>query len=761
MRTRSLLLASLLLASAFESHHALAQTPAPAVAPDVIVPPQLEGEPNVPYPSGAHGDVVIVLTVTVNADGSVRNAQASEFWEPFSTAAMDAARGFHFKPATRGGRPVAAVIRFEVAFKEPRPEPVEPEPEPEGPTKGDATRSGATGAEHLGQSATKPAASPSEPKAVEIEVRGARLAPAVSSLSRAEVRQLPGAFGDPFRAIEALPGVTPIVSGLPFFYVRGAPPGNVGYFLDGVRVPYLYHVGLGPSIVHPGMVSRVDLYPGGYPARYGRYAGGIVSGETTLPDPQLHGEANIRIFDAGAMAEGGFAGNRGTLLLGGRYSYTAAIVSLLAPHTRLDCRDYQLRASYELTPKDRVTLFGFGSYDLVGDTTNDILTVLFGTEFYRADLRYDHDFDGGATLKSAVTLGFDQSRLGEQRNSQDRMLQVRSELHRPIGKSALWRTGFDVMLDSYTADKKTYADPEDPDTIRFNDLFPPRTDTAAGIWTDVVWQATDRVEVTPGLRADVYASGGESAYALDPRISARFKITDKLRIVHAYGIAHQPPAFVVPIPGLTPGKLRGGLQSSWQTSAGVELDLPGKTSLTTTVFHNAFFNMSDVLGVSRARNNDDFDPRADGSSVGFELYLHRNLSQKLGGYLSYTLSRTTRTMDGYTFPSAFDRTHVASGALAYDLGRRWRAGARLVFYTGVPKSTQVGGATLPAPSEHPERDPAFYRIDVRLEKTWKLSQKTWVSLVLEMLNATLHKETFGNREIGPVSIPSIGVEAGF
>ena len=35
-----------------------------------------------------------------------------------------------------------------------------------------------------------------------------------------------------------MPGVTPFASGVPFFFVRGAPPGNVGYFLDGVRVPH-------------------------------------------------------------------------------------------------------------------------------------------------------------------------------------------------------------------------------------------------------------------------------------------------------------------------------------------------------------------------------------------------------------------------------------------------------------------------------------------------------------------------------------------
>lgn len=43
----------------------------------------------------------------------------------------------------------------------------------------------------------------------------------------------------PSRRREAMPGVTPVASGVPYFFVRGAPPGNVGYFVDGVRVPLL------------------------------------------------------------------------------------------------------------------------------------------------------------------------------------------------------------------------------------------------------------------------------------------------------------------------------------------------------------------------------------------------------------------------------------------------------------------------------------------------------------------------------------------
>ena len=435
-----------------------------------------------------------------------------------------------------------------------------------------------------------------------------------------------------------------------------------------MRVPYLYHVGLGPSIVHPAMVSRVDLYRGGYPARYGRYAGGIVSGETNDPQQEAHGEGNIRLFDAGAMVEAPFAGGRGSVLLGGRYSYTAAVVSLLSPNTALAYHDYQARVTYDVTPRDRLTAFSFGSYDLVGQTQNDILNVLFGSEFYRTDFRWEHHFEDGGVLKSGVVLGFDQTRIGDQRNSQDKMLAVRSELDHPLSKTALWRTGLDATLDGFSADKRTFADPEDPTTIQFNNLFPPRVDQAAGVWTDVVWNVTDRIELTPGARVDIYGSGGASAVAFDPRIAARFKITDKLRIVHAYGVAHQPPSFIVPIPGLTPGKLQGGLQSAWQTSAGVELDLPGDIDLTATLFHNAFFNMNDVLGLSAVSGRDSLlDQRANGQAEGFELFVHRSLTRRLGGVFSYTLSRSTRTFDGHEFPSAFDRTHVGSVALAYDL----------------------------------------------------------------------------------------------
>ena len=57
--------------------------------------------------------------------------------------------------------------------------------------------------------------------------------------------------------------------------VRGAPPNDNGYFLDGIRVPQLFHIGLGPGVIHPQLIDRIDFYPGVAPARFGGFTGGL------------------------------------------------------------------------------------------------------------------------------------------------------------------------------------------------------------------------------------------------------------------------------------------------------------------------------------------------------------------------------------------------------------------------------------------------------------------------------------------------------
>jgi TonB-dependent Receptor Plug Domain/Gram-negative bacterial TonB protein C-terminal len=731
-------------------------SPPPAnSAPSDLTPPSLISEADVPYPEGARGDALVVLMLTIGRDGAVEAVRATEGDEPFATVATAAAAKWKFEPARRQGQPVAARIRFEVQFREPTPD----------DAAGGSGEEGSTSTAPPPSGAASHAAGTAPVRESEITVTGERQPPGVSSLTRAEVRQLPGAFGDPFRAIEALPGVTPIVSGVPFFYLRGAPPGNIGYFLDGVRVPYLYHVGLGPSVIHPGMVDRVDLYAGGYPAQFGRFAGGIVAAEATRPRSTLHGEGNIRLFDLGAMAETGFAGGKGSALIAGRYSYTAAMLSLLSPEVKLDYRDFEGRVSYEFSPKDRLTVFTFGAYDLIGEKRGGNLNVLFGSEFYRLDTRYDRQLGPSSKLRAAVTLGIDRTKIPEQpRTARNDQVQARVHVTHLVAPNLELRGGADVLVERYRADARPYEDPDDPGTAEFNRLFTTRDDVTLGAWTDAVFKFRG-VTVTPGIRTDLYRSGSASAVGIDPRISSRLEVTDGVRILHAFGVAHQPPSFIIPIPGLAIGSLQGGLQTSLQSSAGVEFDLPDQTTATVSVFDNVFLNMSDALSVAEGNDDDDIDlggKRSLGSAVGLEVYVRRKLTRRLGGFLSYTLSRSTRSLGRQRFPSAFDRTHVGSAALSFDLGRNWRAGTRFTLYTGVPTQPSSNGKLGPPDrTASPPRDPTFYRLDLRLEKRWVYSPTFYLSFIAEIMNATLHKEVLLGSTIGPITIPSVGVEVGF
>ncbi|MFT3767092.1 MAG: TonB family protein [Minicystis sp.] len=747
--------AVLALGLAARAASAQAPPPAPPIS-EVVVPPRPVTPLHAEYPEGAAGDATVVLVITVNADGSVRSAKPADGSpEPFAAAAVAASSGWRFDPATRSGKPIAAKIRAEITFTAPPPEPAPvPAPTPGAPSAG----------------AAEPAPPPPPPP-LEVTVHGEVSAPGVTSLTRAEVRLLPGAFGDPFRAIETLPGVTPLASGVPFFYVRGAPPGNVGYFLDGIRVPLLYHIGLGPSVVHPAIVDHVDLYPGGYPARFGRYAGGIVSGETREPSTEWHGEGSIRLVDAGAMLEGPL-GDKGSFFVSGRVSYTGLLLSAISSSLDLGYWDYGARATVHLTPRDDLTIFAFGARDYLGDkddVTHEKRT-LFNTTFHRLDLRYDHRFGGPEDrIRQAVTFGLDHTGFDKGAGANDRMIAARTEITKRASDSVLIRAGLDAQVDGYSSDLAASF----PDAGGFTSLFSDRIDLTMGVRADAVINVTSRFEVTPGLRADYFTSRGQTAVAINPRIAARLAITPRLRLIQAHGFASQMPSFILPGPGFQPD-LSGGLQHSFQTSAGLEADLPWDVSASATFFRNAFFSMTDALGTNPIPSNGDsfpdrFDRRTLGSSIGLEVTVRRRLTRSLGGFIAYTLSRSERYLGRSRAASSFDRTHVFNAALAYDFGKGYKAGTRLVFYSGYP----LGDV---APSfiydlRQTGRTPPFFRFDWRAEKQWRVGRGR-ISLVLEMQNAMLAKETLQQDcstsgkpcqpvQIGPVTIPSIGLEGGF
>jgi TonB family protein len=720
-----------------------------------ILKPRLLESADPPYPSGAHGDASVVLSVLIGEDGRVTEVQVRSGEPPFDAVAQVAVAAWRFAPAMRDNVPVRARVMVKVSFVEPRPSPGHEPP----------AEAAAAPAPNTGQPqnpAPPPPAAPAAsepPSAVEITVEGERTEDlAAIHIPRGDARLIPGAFADPFRVVEILPGVAPVLSGLPYFFVRGAPPGDVGYFIDGIRVPLLFHVGAGPSVIAPALVDRVELVPSTYPARFGRFAGGIMAGETTAPSNVGRAEAQARVFDAGAMVEQPFADGRGSALIAGRYSYTQALLAMVAPEYELGYWDYQARVSYATSRRDRFSLFSFGALDHLGN--KDLGRTLFDVQFHRLDLRWDHASETGRarlglTLGTDQRLNADEGDVGANGISKTKQVGVRFEGAQRLTPQAELRGGFDANLEAYDDEYEQLQD-----TLV---AYPARTDRNLGLWTELSLKPQRGFEIVPGFRLDLSRSRGQGYVFPEPRLATRARIMPRLAWLSGFGLSHQLPSYRVYVPGGQVGALEQSEQHAYQATQGLELALPSAMYARSTVFYTRLEGKD--FGVS-------------GQNYGLELFLRRDFAQRLGGFLSYTLSRTERTVGPATFLSGFDRPHVLSAVLGYDLGAGFRLGGRAYYASGRPyvlacptPDCGPGDVEAERPYVSEGRVDGFFRLDVRFEKRWRFQSGSWFAATFEWFNALLAEETgarYWTPERGvvtesrsPLTLPSIGIEVGY
>ncbi|HEY5090399.1 MAG TPA: carboxypeptidase regulatory-like domain-containing protein, partial [Polyangia bacterium] len=502
------------------------------------------------------------------------------------------------------------------------------------------------------------------------------------TLSGDEARQTAGTSGDPLRVIGSLPGVIQIAWPAALYVVRGANPGNTGFFLDGIRVPALFHLALGPSVIHPYLIDGVDFYPGGYPANYGPYVSGIMTARTAAPPAdRVHASADVTFFDAGGVVTAPWDGGRGTVAVAGRYSYTGAIFSLLQTGTTLRYGDYQLRVDHPLAG-GQATLFAFGSVDSLGWTNLGANAEQYGSlQFHRLDLRWRRALAGGRLLVGA-TVGADWT----QSTLFSAAIKVRALTASPrlvydhaLGGSA------DLEIGA-SADAQTFATAKPSFETQQGDLGSSRQALSQATFATLSFRLGSRLVVAPGLRGDLFAEEGTESFFLEPRLEILYRLTDAVTLKAEGGRFAQMPSLPVSVPGFEAFGLADlGAQTSIGGSLGVETRLPRSFTFGVTGYYENL-RLTDVRNIDLNNiqpTEADFLVSRPGRAYGAEILLRRANEGRLFGWLAYTLSWSLRADDSGVYGrSDWDERHVLNLVTGYRLRGGYTVGARFHLNTG-------------------------------------------------------------------------------
>jgi TonB family protein len=806
---------------------------------------------NVPYPPGAPeiaAPVIVTVKLLVDTTGTVQKVDLQTAPQPiFDEAVLAATRAFRFEPARYGGAPVPVEIKFTHTFL-PRPPPPPPGAD-QGPPRTSLLRgrlielgtrvpvTGATvtavvGDRHYTVDADArgrfrlplPAGaarvsvyaanhnpfvqqetlSPNQELAVaylverdrydpyEIVIVGEHRREEVSrvTLRGKEIQQIPGTFGDPFRVIQTLPGVSSVVSLLPFPIVRGASPSSTGFLLDGTRVPLLFHLLSGPSVIHPELIDEIQFFPGGAPAPYGGYTGGIIDGRTR----RARSDEHLLDFDVNLLQIGGLVREPikpidATVTAAARYGFPGLLLSLATNRVYLSYWDYQLRLDGG-NARNGWTVFMFGARDEL-DTpapnappgaANPPLAPSLILGFHRLDLR-DHLTQGRLEETFRGVVGYDQTfSMGTDFSvwSADpsvSLLWTQNESLKLAG--GLVGTFHDVTQGAAAVSSTNALSAITSQLGKFY---------GESSYLEAIWRPTPSMLVRPGVRADLYQDNTADKSDVDPRLTVRYKLFDRdlpdlprgsddsaVWLKASAGIYHQPPRFVLPLPGLDLMPLKYGLLRSYQTSLGAEMPLWEKIQLSIEGFFNymdpTIFDLSlNTASVVTAANQsvvptsivmspgdaqqfvDRLTTPETGRAYGLEFLLRRQSKTGVFGWISYTLSRSERYHDTGWVPYDFDRTHLFNLVAGMPLPRNWDVGVRLSYQSGRPATVTSG--------YNGTYGDGYFRFDLRVDKraVWR---KWLLDFYVDVTNVALLPEEVEPGTVIRYVLPTVGLRGRF
>lgn len=641
------------------------------------------------------------------------------------------------------------------------------------------------------------------------------------TLTMDEVRRVPGTFGDPIKVVQTLPGAARAPFGTGLLVIRGSNPEDSGVYVDGVRIPIIYHLTGTTSVISPDLIASVDYLPGNQGVQYGRSTGGVVDVKTkeSFEDSRLVWGTDI--LDSQIYWEGnvGAEGREHGVSVAARRSYVDVFLPFVTRDSAFTLKprywDYSAKWIPPSAEDRHFSVFVYGFNDLLTvstpedvaqgsdqDTQGDLLTTY---ESHRAVVRWRRHLGGHWAMDLTPSIGIDTAAFalgqGFRLANTNGIGQLRAELPYSPSERFTFTPGLDLIGGVWGFEFNSalgVSDLDDPLAERDPIAFDGRgTAWSADVYAKAVIRPLadpDALAITPGIRANtlLYTYGGSITQlgdasgtapyrraSVDPRVAARWTLFEGGTVKAATGLFHQPAQPFESIGVGAEVDLR--FERSWATSLGFEHQLSPAISWDVDLFYKDLSQLVVLNNGFGGAGDDTFVNAGDGRAYGAELIARHAPVGRFFGWVSYTLSRSERRdgpgQDQYLFD--FDQTHILSAQAGYDLPLDLSVSAQVQYVTGNPTQPFSTGVYdvdgdfyngLALGPYNSQRLPPFFQTSLRVDKLWTF-RKWQLDTYVDLINAirgvnpefTTYNYDFTRSAYvrGLPFIPNVGIEARF
>ena len=604
----------------------------------------------------------------------------------------------------------------------------------------------------------------------------------VQTLDMITIKKIPALMGevDVIKSITLLPGVQSASEGSSGFSVRGGATDHNLILLDGAPIYNASHFLGFFSVFNNDVVKDATLYKGDIPAYFGGRLSSVLDVSVKDEMPKRFGvQGGIGLVTSHLMLESPLFDNKTSVMVAGRRTYAGLVLPFLGEDldkSKINFYDVNAKVTQTLGKNDRLYLSLYNGHDQF--SMQQMIGLGYGNS--SATMRWSHIFSDrlvsnlsliGSRYRYSIDMNYSPYDFAIKAGTDAANLNYDFAMHWNDKHSSKFglSTGIQSYLQGEIDDRggalSQYLQIDQSESVArkglehalyfTHDYTPvPRLTFRAGmrlscfqnigeedlyVFDDVIYIVTDTLHYDKG---EVF----NTVINPEPRVAAMYQLDEHSSVKASYSRTVQYAQVA--------SSATGGLPFDVWFPTGPNVK-PQKCDQYALGYFRNFDNDAIETSVEvyykNMKNVIDFKDNAitygyllidgelrvgKGRSYGAEFLVRKNMG-KFTGWVSYTYSRTFRTIKGISkgqeYRSPYDRPHNIVIVGNYELTPRITLAANWIYNTGQPVTFPYGQYTLNGMTyavyngkRNESRYPAYHRLDLSFTcKLGKLDNRRW------------------------------------